>query len=358
MIPHSQPDDPRTARGHGSKGDVPGEDEREDSQPRGTATPPSLYWVCQVFGWSCYCVVHVAYLLLSGLSLVGTIFYSLLVCFESFGITHCFRKIVRSHRWEDLPLRSLVFRVAGSTIVLAGLFALCTYLNSPIFASLFGYPADWSYFNRYPALLLIFFLNGLFVFGLWTSIYFGVHFVGQRRRAEQDRQRIALELSEARLAMLTEQINPHAYDYLLKPIEPVRLAACLTRLRDRRPAERIEPGTLGGPLRAEDQVFVREGESCWMIQVSEIELLDAVENYTRVHFRGRSALVVRSLAALEDRLDPRLFFRANRQQIINLRGVQKIQPWFSRGLLVVLNSCVQVQISRRRSLAFRELKSL
>jgi two-component system, LytTR family, response regulator len=149
-----------------------------------------------------------------------------------------------------------------------------------------------------------------------------------------------------------------AYDYLLKPIEPVRLAACLTRLRDRRPAERIEPGTLGGPLRAEDQVFVREGESCWMIQVSEIELLDAVENYTRVHFRGRSALVVRSLAALEDRLDPRLFFRANRQQIINLRGVQKIQPWFSRGLLVVLNSCVQVQISRRRSLAFRELKSL
>jgi two-component system LytT family sensor kinase len=236
MIPHSQPDDPRTARGHGSKGDVPGEDEREDSQPRGTATPPSLYWVCQVFGWSCYCVVHVAYLLLSGLSLVGTIFYSLLVCFESFGITHCFRKIVRSHRWEDLPLRSLVFRVAGSTIVLAGLFALCTYLNSPIFASLFGYPADWSYFNRYPALLLIFFLNGLFVFGLWTSIYFGVHFVGQRRRAEQDRQRIALELSEARLAMLTEQINPHFLFNALNSVrsliaeDPDRAQQAVTRL--------------------------------------------------------------------------------------------------------------------------------
>jgi two-component system LytT family response regulator len=95
-----------------------------------------------------------------------------------------------------------------------------------------------------------------------------------------------------------------------------------------------------------------------MVQLSEIELLEAIGNYTRVHFKGRSPLVMRSLGVLEERLDPRVFFRANRQQIINLQRIEKIQPWFSRGLLVLLRSGAKVEISRRRSLAFRELKSL
>jgi two-component system LytT family response regulator len=95
-----------------------------------------------------------------------------------------------------------------------------------------------------------------------------------------------------------------------------------------------------------------------MVQLSEIELFEAIGNYSRVHFKGRSALVMRSLGVLEERVDPRVFFRANRQQIINLQRIEKIQPWFSRGLLVFLRSGAKVEISRRRSLAFRELKSL
>lgn len=149
-----------------------------------------------------------------------------------------------------------------------------------------------------------------------------------------------------------------AFDYLLKPIEPDRLEACLARLRNRLPAERIERILPGERLQADDQVFVREGECCWMVQLSEIELLEAIGNYTRVHFKGRSALVMRSLGVLEERVDPRVFFRANRQQIINLQRIEKIQPWFSRSLLVLLRSGAKVEISRRRSLAFRELKSL
>ena len=149
-----------------------------------------------------------------------------------------------------------------------------------------------------------------------------------------------------------------AFDYLLKPIEPDRLEACLVRLRNHLPAERIERILPGERLQADDQVFVREGECCWMVQLSEIELLEAIGNYTRVHFKGRSPLVMRSLGVLEERLDPRVFFRANRQQIINLQRIEKIQPWFSRGLLVLLRSGAKVEISRRRSLAFRELKSL
>jgi two-component system LytT family response regulator len=149
-----------------------------------------------------------------------------------------------------------------------------------------------------------------------------------------------------------------AYDYLLKPIEPARLAASLSRMSDRESVRAPSCGAAGELLHEADQVFVRDGENCWMVQLSEIQLLESEGNYTRIHFKGERALVARSLNALEIRLDPKVFFRANRSQIVNLRWVQSIQPWFSRGLRIKLRSGSEVEISRRRSQQFRDLTSL
>jgi two-component system LytT family response regulator len=149
-----------------------------------------------------------------------------------------------------------------------------------------------------------------------------------------------------------------AYDYLLKPIEPARLAASLSRMNDRESVRPPAPGAAGELLHEADQVFVRDGENCWMVQLSDIQLLESDGNYTRIHFKGERALVARSLNALEIRLDPKVFFRANRSQIVNLRWVQSIQPWFSRGLRIKLRSGSEVEISRRRSQQFRDLTSL
>jgi two-component system LytT family response regulator len=149
-----------------------------------------------------------------------------------------------------------------------------------------------------------------------------------------------------------------AYDYLLKPVEPVRLAASLLRICDRESL--LAPGS--GPteeiLRESDHVFVRDGENCWMVQLAEIQLLESEGNHTRIHFKGEHALVARSLNALEIKLDPKVFFRANRKQIINLRWVQSIQPWFSRGLRIVMRTGAEVEISRRKSQQFRDFTSL
>jgi hypothetical protein len=88
------------------------------------------------------------------------------------------------------------------------------------------------------------------------------------------------------------------------------------------------------------------------------QLLESEGNYTRIHFKSEHALVARSLNALENRLDPKVFFRANRKQMVNLRWVQSIHPWFSRGLRIKLRSGTEVEISRRKSQQFRDLASL
>ena len=81
-------------------------------------------------------------------------------------------------------------------------------------------------------------------------------------------------------------------------------------------------------------------------------------NYVRLHFDDQKPLVLKSLNSLEDRLDPNTFFRANRKHIINLPWIDKIEPWFSGGLLVTLRGGDKIEISRRQAIRFKELMSL
>ena len=108
----------------------------------------------------------------------------------------------------------------------------------------------------------------------------------------------------------------------------------------------------------EDKVFVREGDRCWFVPVKNLRLLESEGNYTRLHFDDQKPQLFRSLTAMEERLDPKHFFRANRKQVINLAWVDGIEPWFSGGLLVKLKGGMQVELSRRQAQDFRDRMSL
>jgi two-component system LytT family response regulator len=151
----------------------------------------------------------------------------------------------------------------------------------------------------------------------------------------------------------------NALDYLLKPVDPNRLAAALEKLRQRGSSAPFEAGhTAQHRLSLEDKVFVREGDHCWFVPVKNIRLLESEGNYTRVHFDDNKPQLFRSLTAMEERLDPRHFFRANRKQVINLAWVEGIEPWFSGGLLVRLKGGLKIELSRRQAQDFRERMSL
>jgi two-component system LytT family response regulator len=147
----------------------------------------------------------------------------------------------------------------------------------------------------------------------------------------------------------------NALDYLLKPVDPMRLAAAVERLKLKAGAA---PAEKPSRLAAEDKVFVREGDRCWFVEVKQIRLLESEGNYTRVHFEDAQPQLFRSLNAMEERLDPKVFFRANRRQIINFAWIDKIEPWFSGGLLVQLKGGAKVELSRRQAQEFREKMSL
>ncbi len=156
----------------------------------------------------------------------------------------------------------------------------------------------------------------------------------------------------------------NALDYLLKPVDPSRLAAAIEKLRAKAGtavAAATAAAAKGAPrdrLAADDKVFVREGDRCWFVEVKTIRLLESEGNYTRVHFADAQPQLFRSLNAMEERLDGKYFFRANRRQIINLAWIDRIEPWFSGGLLVHLKGGAKVELSRRQAQEFREKMSL
>ena len=152
----------------------------------------------------------------------------------------------------------------------------------------------------------------------------------------------------------------NALDYLLKPIEPKRLADAIQKLNGndiREPRTEIT-GTNNSLLTENDQVFVKDGERCWFVKLNDIRLFESVGNYAKVFFGANKPLILKSLNALEERLDEKTFFRANRKHIVNLRMIDKIEPYFNGGLLLELKGGEKIEVSRRQTVKFKEMMSL
>lgn len=161
-------------------------------------------------------------------------------------------------------------------------------------------------------------------------------------------------------ALKAFQVN--ALDYLLKPIEPKRLEEAINKLSSKIEAsvkaELTETQVNQKKLTLEDQVFVKDGDRCWFVRLSNVRLFESDGNYIKVYFENFKPMIHKSLNALDERLDEKSFFRASRKHIINLGWVEGIEPWFNGGLVVTLKGGDRIEVSRRQAARFKEMMSL
>jgi two-component system LytT family response regulator len=143
-----------------------------------------------------------------------------------------------------------------------------------------------------------------------------------------------------------------ALDYLLKPIEPARLAEALGRVKSAEAARTPKPHAVL------EQIFVRDGSRCWFVPLREVRLLTSEGNYIRLSWGKSQPLLGRALAALEQRLDPTRFFRANRRQIINLDFIETVELGVNGRLHAQLRDGPEVEISRRQARLFKTKLSI
>jgi len=149
----------------------------------------------------------------------------------------------------------------------------------------------------------------------------------------------------------------NAMDYLLKPIEPKRLEDTVKKLIEKTRKEKVRQSELP-VLSEEDQVFVKDGDRCWFVKLNTVKLFESEGNYVRLYFDDHKPLILRTLNYLDERLDDKTFFRANRKHIINLKWIENIEPWLNGGLLVKLKGGHKIEVSRRQAIKFKDMLSL
>ena len=150
----------------------------------------------------------------------------------------------------------------------------------------------------------------------------------------------------------------NALDYLLKPINEIRFSLAIDKVRTKLENVSESDADTVQRLTGNSQIFIKDGEKCWLVKVGEISLLEIVGNYTRVFFQDQNPMLYKSLNQVEEKLPENYFFRANRQQIINTNFIQNVVPWFNGKLKLTLHNGEKVEVSRRQSYLFKDKMSL
>jgi two-component system LytT family response regulator len=162
-----------------------------------------------------------------------------------------------------------------------------------------------------------------------------------------------------------DAFSTNALDYLLKPINHVRLERSLARARaqlvanDQRArslqrsttaptmtAETVENMSHAGDSARALTLSVKSGSRIVRIDIDDIAWIDAAGDYVCIHTADETQIVRDTLSELERRLDPRRFARVHRSTIVNLVNVKAMRPHFNGEYFLVLNSGHEVKLSR------------
>ena len=134
-----------------------------------------------------------------------------------------------------------------------------------------------------------------------------------------------------------------ALDYLLKPVEPERLARALRRLNERLELQaRPAPVALPAPT----QLLIPDRDRTHVVSVADILWLEAADNYVVVHTAQRAPLMRRTLAALLQDLGPG-FVRSHRSAAVALAHVHAVQGGARGELAVLLRNGTTAPCSRQ-----------
>jgi len=142
----------------------------------------------------------------------------------------------------------------------------------------------------------------------------------------------------------------NAADYIVKPINMLRLEQTIARLQSG--TELIE----GSYLPDSHGLMLKIGQASHIVKLSEIERFESIGNHVAVYCSQGKSFIHSSLSKVEKRLDPQIYFKASRSDIIRIDHINKIEEGMASGSLVaILNSGQQIEVSRRQAKNLKDL---
>lgn len=144
-----------------------------------------------------------------------------------------------------------------------------------------------------------------------------------------------------------------ALDYLVKPLRKERFSIAIDRIK-----RRLGESVLQQDHAPEKQVFIKDGNKCFFVQLKDVYLIESADKYSRLYFNERKALIKRSLNQLEEIVDSNIFFRISRNQIINTKYITQINSLDKGRLQVRLHKGEPLEVSLRQSVLFKSVNRI
>jgi two-component system LytT family response regulator len=157
-----------------------------------------------------------------------------------------------------------------------------------------------------------------------------------------------------------QAFDANAVDYVMKPVDPERLARAVERARERlRRREPLPLAAIGAAARAPGEplsrLLVRDGARVHVIPVDDIDSIEAQDDYIAVHVAGKTHLKQQTIGDLEAALDPRRFVRIHRSWILNLDRLDRIELYAKDSRVAILKDGRRLPLSRAGHQRLREL---
>lgn len=211
------------------------------------------------------------------------------------------------------------------------------------------------------------------------SAYPSIEIVGEAQNADEARQEIQLKkpdlifldiqmpgesgfellasLNEVPEVIFTTAFDQYAVkafeinalDYLMKPIRDERFAMAIARVTEKGKKQEAEKLTLP----ANRTIFIKDGERCYFVKLTEVYLIESMDNYARLYFGDQKAFLKTSLNQLTEKLDETVFFRISRTHIVNLNYIREIFSMPKGKLRIALKSGELLDVSDRQSVKFK-----
>jgi len=160
----------------------------------------------------------------------------------------------------------------------------------------------------------------------------------------------------------------NSVDYLLKPISKERLAKAIKKLGNQKlkqdktevndEYEQLNEQITEPVLALNSRIFVKDNDQCHLIEIVNIDYIESCKNYVQIYFEQKKVFVKKTLNHVETRLPNELFFRVNRQFIINLQSVVTIVETLNDGYELTMTDGKTIEISRRNTVKLKALLSL
>lgn len=146
----------------------------------------------------------------------------------------------------------------------------------------------------------------------------------------------------------------HAFDYLLKPVSPVRFDKLVQRLRERLVPRQDLGKRIDGlledmpaPAHYLEHLLVQTDDGGQLLRIDRISRIESSRNYLDVYVEGSSYRLRGTLENMLARLNPVRFARINRSALVRLEAIREVQPWPEGEYRLLLDDGARVTWTRR-----------